>query len=76
MIGQTVDDRYRIEALIGRGGMGSVYRAVDLVENRVVALKLLHHYLDAETETAFNRFYREFSVLAQLNHPHIVRAYC
>lgn len=75
MIGQTIDDRYHIEALIGRGGMGAVYRAADLVENRPVALKVLHFYLDSETGAALTRFRREFRVLARLDHPHIVRAY-
>jgi tetratricopeptide (TPR) repeat protein len=75
MIGQTIDDRYRIEALIGRGGMGAVYRATDLAENRPVALKILHFYLDPETGVALTRFRREFRILARLDHPHIVQAY-
>ena len=49
MIDQTINNRYHIEALIGRGGMGAVYRATDLVEKRPVALKVLHFYLDTET---------------------------
>ena len=75
MIDQTVDNRYQIESLIGRGGMGAVYRATDLVENRTVALKVLHQFLDAEVETAQTRFRREFRVLKQLEHHAIVRAY-
>ena len=75
MIGQTIDGRYQIEALIGRGGMGAVYRAIDRVENRPVALKVLHHFLDVETEVALTRFHREFRVLTQLDHPTIVQAY-
>ena len=74
MIGKIVDDRYRIEALAGRGGTGNVYRATDITLNEPVALKLLHHYLDLEIETALTRFRREFRVLARLDHPHIVRA--
>ncbi len=75
MIDQTIDNRYHIETPIGRGGMGVVYRATDLVEKRTVALKVLHFYLDTETEVALTRFHREFRVLARLDHPHIVRAY-
>jgi serine/threonine protein kinase len=75
MIGNTIDERYRIEAIIGRGGMGSVYRTSDLVEKRQVALKFLHAYLDGKTDTALTRFQREFRVLAQLDHPGVVKAY-
>ena len=75
MIGQTIDGRYKVEALLGRGGMGAVYRATDLVENRLVALKVLHFFLDVETELTQTRFHREFRVLARLDHPHIRRAY-
>jgi predicted ATPase len=75
MIGQTIDDRYQIEALLGRGGMGVVYRATDRIEKRPVALKILHLYLDGESEVALTRFNREFRILAQLDHPRIVQAY-
>lgn len=75
MIGQTIDERYQIEALIGRGGMGAVYQAKDPVENRLVALKVLHYFLDSQTDVALTRFQREFRVLAHLDHPRIVRAF-
>ncbi|MCB0163857.1 MAG: protein kinase [Anaerolineae bacterium] len=75
MIGQTIDERYQIEALIGRGGMGAVYRSNDLIEDRLVAIKVLHYFLDTQTDVALTRFQREFRVLAQLDHPRIVRAF-
>ena len=75
MIGQTIDERYQIEALIGRGGMGAVYRSKDLIENCPVAIKVLHYFLDTQTDVALTRFQREFRVLAQLEHPRIVRAF-
>ena len=75
MIGEVIDNRYQVEALVGRGGMGAVYRATDLVNNRPVALKTLHFFLDGETQMAQTRFHREFRVLERLDHPHIVRAY-
>ncbi|HRV90908.1 MAG TPA: protein kinase [Anaerolineae bacterium] len=75
MIGQTINNRYRIEASLGRGGMGTVYRASDLVESRAVALKVLHLFLDQEGEATLTRFHREFRVLARLNHPYIMQAY-
>jgi serine/threonine protein kinase/tetratricopeptide (TPR) repeat protein len=75
LIGQIVDNRYQVEALLGRGGMGSVYRAADLTENTPVALKFLHAYLDTQGNMALKRFEREFRILAQLDHPRIIKAY-
>ncbi len=75
MIGQTINNRYQVETLLGRGGMGSVYRATDLGQNRVVALKFLDLYRGEQSEAALTRFQREFRVLTRLNHPHIIQAY-
>lgn len=75
MIGQTINNRYRIEAALGRGGMGTVYRASDLSERRTVALKVLHRFLDQEGEATLTRFHREFRVLTRLDHPHVMQAY-
>ena len=75
MIGQTINNRYRIEASLGRGGMGTVYRASDLIESRMVALKVLHLFLDGDGEAALTRFHREFRALARLDHPYIMQAY-
>ena len=41
MIGKRIDGRYQIQELVGIGGMANVYKAVDLMENRVVAVKAL-----------------------------------
>jgi len=61
---------YRIEAELGRGGMGVVYKAVDSKLDRTVALKLLpSSALTSEEDRA--RFYREAKAAAQLHHPHI-----
>jgi len=46
--GARVGGRYQVEAALGRGGMGAVYRAIDTVEARPVALKLLHQRVFAE----------------------------
>jgi predicted ATPase/tRNA A-37 threonylcarbamoyl transferase component Bud32 len=75
VIGQTIDDRYQIETLLGRGGMGAVYQATDLVENRIVALKFLDLYRGGQTEMVLTRFQREFRVLSRLRHPRILQAY-
>lgn len=62
---------YRLDELIGRGGMGEVYKAYDTVKKRTVALKRLPSHLadDAEYQA---RFRREAEVAAQLSEPHII----
>ena len=65
---------FRLEALLGRGGMGAVYRAEDLRLGRKVALKLLAPEL-AENERFRERFLRESQLAASLDHPNIVPIY-
>lgn len=65
---------YRIEELVGRGGMGAVYRAVQIELDRTVAIKLLPETL-AENEQFVARFRREARMLAKLDHPGIVRVH-
>jgi streptogramin lyase len=65
---------YRIEALIGRGGMGVVYRAYDLRLRRTVALKLLAPHL-AVDDRFRARFVRESELAMSLEHPHVVPIY-
>src|SRR5688572_11685001 len=61
---------YRIEAQLGQGGMGTVYRALDMKLNRPVAIKFLSK--DIGDPTARRRFQREAQMASSLNHPHIV----
>jgi serine/threonine kinase PknH len=63
--------RYELIDLLGRGGMGEVYRAVDSVRDRTVALKLLPRHL-ATDENFKTRFRRESRMAARLNDPHII----
>jgi serine/threonine protein kinase len=63
--------RYELQELLGRGGMGEVYRAHDTVRDRIVALKLLPKHL-ASDESFKTRFRRESRIAARLSEPHIV----
>lgn len=65
---------FRLEELLGRGGMGAVYRGTDLRLGRSVALKLLVPEL-AESDRFRERFLRESELAASLDHPHIVPIY-
>jgi eukaryotic-like serine/threonine-protein kinase len=63
--------RYRIDALIGRGGMSDVYRGMDVVLQRAVAIKILTD----RSEDLRKRFLREAQSMARLNHTNIVGVY-
>ena len=65
---------YRIEALIGRGGMGAVYRASEEGLGRKVALKVIAPEL-AQDERFRERFLRESRIAASLDHPHVIPIY-
>jgi serine/threonine-protein kinase len=71
---RTVDNKYRIEQLIGRGGMGAVYRARDMRLDRLVALKVVRAELLGDSE-ARHRFRREAQIVARLQHPSIVAVF-
>jgi len=72
--GTLLHDRYRIVGLLGRGGMGEVYRADDIKLGQSVALKFLPESLarDAEART---RFYAEVRLGRQVSHPNVCRLY-
>lgn len=74
LIGQTINNRYRLESLLGDGGMGTVYRAYDLNLDRQVALKLMHAHF-ARNEEFRQRLIQEARTAAQLDHPSVVRVY-
>src|SRR5262245_17049298 len=65
---------YKIQSLIGHGGMGEVYRALDTKLERDVAIKILPSALASDPDR-LARFEREAKVLAQLNHPGIASIY-
>jgi serine/threonine-protein kinase len=69
-VGQTIDDRFRIDALIGRGAMADVYRAIDLPSGHQVAVKVLRKQLLADA-SARQRFAREAEVQARIRHRNV-----
>jgi serine/threonine-protein kinase len=71
LIGTLVDGRYQVVARIARGGMATVYEAVDTRLDRTVALKMMSAAL-AEDPGFVTRFRREARAAAQLSHPHVV----
>ncbi len=71
LVGQVLDGKYRLDARLGVGGMGAVYRATQLNLRRAVALKIMRGDFAADP-TALHRFEREALTVASLKHPHIV----
>lgn len=74
IVGQLLDGRYRVDALIAVGGMATVYRAMDTRLDRVLALKVMHPAL--ATDASFvERFIREAKSVARLAHPNVVAVF-
>ncbi len=73
-IGKKLDGRYEITELIGVGGMAEVYKGVDVIDNKSVAIKILKKEY-AENEEFLRRFRNESKAIAVLSHPNIVRIY-
>jgi serine/threonine-protein kinase len=70
-VGTLIGGRYRLDAVIGRGGMSTVYKAFDTVLERPVAIKLMHREIATDSDQ-LERFRREARAVAQLNHPNVV----
>lgn len=73
-VDKTLNDRYQIEALLGQGGMSSVYKAKDPNLGRVVAVKMIHPHLTSDEEFV-KRFEEEAKAVAQLRHPNLIQVY-
>lgn len=73
LLGQQLDE-YRLDTLLGQGGMACVYRATDVRLNRLAAVKVINPLFRADADYA-TRFEREGRAIAQLKHPHIVSIY-
>ena len=71
LTGELIDGRYELQKLIAAGGMASIYAAMDLRLDRLVAVKIMHPHL-ANDEDFVNRFIKEAKATAALNHPNVV----
>lgn len=74
MIGRLLDNRYRLLDKIGSGGMADVYKAEDILLDRMVAVKVLHSNYSSDDDFVV-RFRREAQAAAKLSHPNIVNIY-
>ena len=72
-LGSTIKGRYRLDALLGAGGMGTVYRAFDLERGHEVALKF--PFTERDTKDRSAALIREFATLKKFDHPGIIRAF-
>jgi serine/threonine-protein kinase len=71
LVGQTLEGRYRLEAVLATGGMGLLFRGTDQRTHRPVAVKLMKPY-DGLDRSRVKLFLREVEIAARLRHPHIV----
>jgi serine/threonine protein kinase len=74
LVGTRLGDRYEIVSVIGRGGMGVVYKARQEQMDKLMAIKMLHSHMVSDSE-AVKRFYREAKTVSQVRHHHIVTLY-
>lgn len=75
LIGQKVLDKYEVVRLIGHGGMGSVYEAIDIPSGHHVALKWMHAQQFAPDDPELLRFTQEARIAGKLDSPHVVTVY-
>ncbi len=74
LVGTRLADRYEVLGVVGRGGMGVVYKVRHELMDRFMAVKMLHSHLVAEPE-AVKRFHREAKTVSQVKHHHIITLY-
>jgi serine/threonine-protein kinase len=70
-VGEVIAQRYRVESLIGVGGMGAVFKVKHLVLGKTFALKVLHSHYTRDADV-ISRFMREARAASQTGHPHII----
>lgn len=74
LLGQVIDDRYRVLSIIGRGGMGIVYCVQHVLMGKVMAMKLLHSDFSRRSN-AVRRFRQEIKVVSKLSHVHTITVF-
>ncbi|CAB4622666.1 MAG: protein kinase [Actinobacteria bacterium] len=74
LVGRLIGDRYQVEQVVARGGMATVYLAMDLRLERKIALKVIHPHL-ASNESFRDKFIREARIAAKLSHPNLVNVF-
>ena len=74
LIGRVFDSRYQITEMVGRGGMGVVYKAIHIAMNQVVALKVLAKAMSVDDKT-IQRFYQEARASSRLRHPNSIKVF-
>ena len=74
LIGQTVDGKYKVRAVLGEGGMGAVFEAEHSAIGRVVAMKVLHP-AQANKKVAVKRFHQEARAAGGIGHPNICEVF-
>jgi serine/threonine-protein kinase len=73
-VGKVIDGRYEIQARVGEGGMGVVYRSRQISIDRIIALKMLNSQMAADP-TWVQRFYNEAKACSRLQHPNTIRMF-
>ncbi len=73
LIGELISERYRVQSVLGHGGMGTVYLAEHVLMEKQVALKVLHPSL-AVVSSVMDRFQKEAIALSRIDHPNVVSA--
>src|SRR5688572_3685921 len=74
-LGETLAGRYRLDKLVGKGGMGRVYRATQFPLNRPVAVKILNPEFQKKEPQFVRRFFLEASSAARLTHPNTITVF-
>ncbi len=74
LLGTTLQDRYQIVSVLGRGGMGVVYKARHEQMDRFVAIKMLHSHMVSDAD-AMKRFHREAKAVSRVKHSHSIMLY-
>jgi hypothetical protein len=70
--GQVLGERYRVDSLLGRGGMGQVFRVTDLPTGHALALKVLRP-VEGDDADRVRRFQREIQILSRIHHPAVLQ---